>query len=361
MQEIELINVCKSYGKIRVIEDLNLKINGGERVVLLGPSGCGKSTLLRMIAGLEEITSGKLLLDGVDSTNIAPGLRNISMVFQNYALYPNMTVTQNITFALKANRVKEEEITQRLNKVLDILHLNDYRDRLPKDLSGGQRQRVALARAVVKRSKYFLLDEPLSNLDVMLRQEARKQLVDIHNIYKQTFVYVTHDQVEAMTLGERIVLMEKGKIQMVDTPYNVYHYPKNLFTATFIGSPRMNIVEAKIQNKKLFLDHTNIQLNNELNDILAKISEDKVLLGIRPEHIKITEKEDENSLKGEIIFIENLGSTYAITVNSNGIDFIVLDDNKNRRLNEVVNIHLNSSRIHLFNEITKENYSYQHK
>ena len=212
--DIVFKNVSKVYEKNTVIEDLNLQIKEGERLILLGPSGCGKSTTLRMIAGLESVSSGELIMEGKCVNDIPAGKRNVSMVFQNYALYPHMTVRDNICYALAVHKVDKKEIQERLEMVLHIFGLESYVDRKPKELSGGQRQRVALARALVKRSRYLLLDEPLSNLDAQLRLQARKELVKVHQYYHQTFVYVTHDQVEAMTLGNRIALMREGNLQM---------------------------------------------------------------------------------------------------------------------------------------------------
>lgn len=221
MKEIHFENVRKNYGKTEVVKGLNFTIEKGERLILLGPSGCGKSTTLRMIAGLEDISSGELIMDGKIVNHIPSGKRNVAMVFQNYALYPHMTVKQNITYALRMKKVPKKEIESRLEDVLMMLQLKGLEDRFPKDLSGGQRQRVALARAIVKQADYFLLDEPLSNLDAQLRVSARKELVKIHEKYKQTIVYVTHDQIEAMTVGNRIALLNEGVLQMLDTPENV--------------------------------------------------------------------------------------------------------------------------------------------
>ena len=244
MKNIVFDHVVKAYDKNVIVKDLNMEIREGERLILLGPSGCGKSTTLRMIAGLEKLSGGNLYMDGRLVNDVPCGERNVSMVFQNYALFPHMTVQSNIVYGLKAHKMDPAEIKTRLSEVLDMLDLKGLEERRPKDLSGGQRQRVALARAVVKRSDYFLLDEPLSNLDAQLRLRARKELVKIHEMYHQTLIYVTHDQIEAMTVGQRIALMHEGKMQMLDTPANVYNRPANVFTAKFIGSPSMNIVEA---------------------------------------------------------------------------------------------------------------------
>lgn len=253
MKNILFENVSKIYGKNPVIENLNIEVRTGERLILLGPSGCGKSTILRMIAGLEKVTEGKLYMGEKCVNEVDCGERNVSMVFQNYALFPHMTVKENILYGLKVHKVPKVEMKERLSQVLEMLDLKGLEERKPKELSGGQRQRVALARAVVKRADYFLLDEPLSNLDAQLRLRAREELVKIHEVYGQTMVYVTHDQMEAMTVGDRIALLNKGKIQMLDTPSNVYHKPANVFTAKFIGSPSMNIVEVGMSERSFWI------------------------------------------------------------------------------------------------------------
>lgn len=221
MKDILFEQICKAYNKNMVVRDLNLKVFSGERLVLLGPSGCGKSTSLRLIAGLEDITSGNLYMGNQLINQVDSGERNVSMVFQNYALYPHMNVRQNISYALKVNKFPSKEIVERTNEAITMLDLNGLEERKPKELSGGQRQRVALARAIVKRADYFLLDEPLSNLDAQLRSHARKELVKIHERYHQTMVYVTHDQVEAMTVGQKIALMHQGQLQAIDTPKRI--------------------------------------------------------------------------------------------------------------------------------------------
>ena len=241
-KEIIFEHVKKVYGKTEVVKDLNLTIHDGERLILLGPSGCGKSTTLRMIAGLEDISSGDLYMNGIRSNDVPCGERGVAMVFQNYALYPHMTVRQNITYGLSVHKMDKVEVENRLNEVLDMLDLADYADRKPKELSGGQRQRVALARAVVKRSPYFLLDEPLSNLDAKLRSDMRTELIQLHDTLKSTFIYVTHDQIEAMTMGTNIVVMNEGRIMQQGTPTEIHNDPNCVFVARFIGDPGMNII-----------------------------------------------------------------------------------------------------------------------
>ena len=253
MSSIVFKNVCKNYGNTQVVKNLNLEINPGERLVLLGPSGCGRSTTLRMIAGLEKITSGELYFGDKVMNDIESGDRNVAMVFQNYALYPHMTVWDNITFGLRMNKVEREEIEKRAREALKILNLEGLEKRYSKELSGGQRQRVALCRAVVKQSPFFLLDEPLSNLDVQLRNISREELVKLHNLYRPTFVYVTHDQIEAMTIGHRIAVLNKGYLQQIDTPEKIYNNPVNVFVAKFIGIPQINIIRVNINEGELLL------------------------------------------------------------------------------------------------------------
>ena len=242
MATIEFINVTKQFDKTTVIADLNLKIADGKFTVLVGPSGCGKTTLLRMIAGIGPQTSGQVLIDGKDMTNIAPGKREVAMVFQNYAIYPTMTVRENIEFGLKNNKVEKAERNRLIAEICAVVGLEEYLDRKPSTLSGGQRQRVALARAMVKKPKVFLMDEPLSNLDAKLRVQMRVELIELHKNLGTTFVYVTHDQVEGMSMADTIVLMNKGVIQQEAAPEVIYHDPNNLFTSQFIGTPPMNIL-----------------------------------------------------------------------------------------------------------------------
>jgi len=247
---IEFRNVTKRFDKTTVIENMNLTLEDGKFTVLVGPSGCGKTTLLRMIAGIGPQTEGQVLIDGLDVSNVAPGLRNVSMVFQNYAIYPTMNVMDNITFGLKNNGVKKADREKAAREVAEIVGLSDYLDRMPGALSGGQRQRVALARAMVKKPAVFLMDEPLSNLDAKLRVSMRVELIELHQRLKTTFVYVTHDQVEAMSMADEIVLMNYGLIQQKSSPEVIYNDPNNIFTAQFIGSPAMNILPLGVDGVK---------------------------------------------------------------------------------------------------------------
>lgn len=291
MAVVELKNVSKVYdNKLKVVSDVNLTISDSEFVVLVGPSGCGKSTTLRMIAGLEEISSGEIFIDNQLINDVSPKDRDIAMVFQNYALYPHMTVYDNMAFGLKLRKFSKDEIKQRVSDAAKILDLEEYLDRKPKALSGGQRQRVAVGRAIVRKPKVFLFDEPLSNLDAKLRVQMRAEISKLHHQLEATMIYVTHDQTEAMTMGDRIVVMKDGVVQQVDKPMNLYNFPINKFVAGFIGSPAMNFIEGKITdggglkfeslNQKLI-----ISLTEEQTKLLKSNVQKKIWLGIRPEDI----------------------------------------------------------------------------
>lgn len=278
---IELKQVSKKFKNSSVIDGMNLQVQAGEFLVLLGPSGCGKSTTLRMIAGLEDVSEGQVLIDNQNLHDQKDDGNAIAMVFQDYALYPNMTVYQNLEYALKVHKVDKQVRTQRIKQVMETLSLTDYQDRLPSQLSGGQKQRVAVGRGMVKKSKIFLLDEPLSNIDVQLREKARDELQKLHELDQQTIVYVTHDQLEAMALGDRIAVMNEGIIQMIDTPENIYSQPTNLFVARFIGTPQINILEASYQQNKLYLNDQAVMEVSDSRDL----DEEVYYLGIRPEDV----------------------------------------------------------------------------
>ena len=313
MAKIEFRNVCKYFGDTKVIENLNLTIEDGKFTVLVGASGCGKTTLLRMIAGIGPATSGQILLDGEDITDVPPGKRGIAMVFQNYALYPTMTVRQNIEFGLKNNGVPKAERERLVAEVSEIVGLANLLDRKPSTLSGGQRQRVALARAMVKKPKVFLMDEPLSNLDAKLRAQMRVELIELHKRLKTTFVYVTHDQVEAMSMADKIVLMDNGVIQQEGTPEEIYNDPNNVFTAQFIGTPPMNM---------LLVDKSG------------------TLVGFRPEKVSLAYENAEGFLKrkGTISTREMLGSETLYRVDLGDAYVMVKSFNDKFRPDEKVEI-----------------------
>ena len=351
-------HVEKTYQKNTVIRDLNLTIPAGQRLILLGPSGCGKSTTLRMIAGLEEITGGELRMGGRRVNEVPSGKRDIAMVFQNYALYPHMTVRENITYALRVHKLDRAELETRLHSVLEILGLEPYVQRKPRELSGGQRQRVALARALVKQSRYLLLDEPLSNLDAQLRVQARKELVKIHDLYQQTFVYVTHDQVEAMTVGQRVALMNQGVLQMVDTPYRVYNRPANIFTAKFIGSPSTNILDANWADGVLHVQGQQIRLPDCWSWLAERSGEHELCLGIRPEHIRLQAGRAENGLTGTLRYVEDYGNKRGIYVDVGGTEVVCMCDRVPCAPGETVSFQLDSDHLHLFSRTTTNSLGY---
>lgn len=347
-KEIIFEHVDKCYGRNYVVKDFNLHIKDGERLILLGPSGCGKSTTLRMIAGLEEINVGNLYMSGKLVNDVPCQDRDVAMVFQNYALYPHMTVAQNVTYGLRAHKMDKDEIAKRLAEALEMLDLEEYSERTPKQLSGGQRQRVALARAVVKRSSYFLLDEPLSNLDAQLRLHARKELVKIHEKYHQTLVYVTHDQIEAMTVGQRIALLKDGYLQMVDTPSMIYNRPANIFTAKFIGSPSMNIVDVHYVAGNLHIGTQNIRLPEIWCNQIVNAGVEKLCLGIRPEHLTFSYEQQENSLRAIVKYEEDYGNRYGIYLDVEGTELIALCEDEVPQCGDTVYLNLNPEKIHLF-------------
>lgn len=336
MSEIELRNVKKSYDNgVTVIEHLNLKIESGSFTVLVGPSGCGKSTTLRMIAGLEDISGGELYIDGKKVNDVDPGDRDIAMVFQNYALYPTMTVKGNIEFGLINAKIPKKEREQLIEEIVDIVDLRDHLHKKPSQLSGGQRQRVALARAMVKKPKVFLMDEPLSNLDAKLRNQMRAELIELHHKLNATFVYVTHDQVEALSMATDIVLMEKGVIRQHSSPHEIYVEPKNIFTAQFIGTPEMNIIE-----RERFMQ--DLQLAQEVSYI-----------GFRPSKVKIYKEQEETkevfTFAGTVLTKEMLGSEIIYRVQTSmGIVSIKVFNDVELEMDEVVKLSLAYKNMYYF-------------
>jgi multiple sugar transport system ATP-binding protein len=307
LAEIELERVSKDFPGCVAVDDVSLRIEDGEFLVLVGPSGCGKSTLLRMIAGLEEVTDGHILIGGRDVTDLAPRARDIAMVFQSYALYPHMTVRQNLGYGLKVRRSSKAEIARRVEDVARMLRLDELLDRRPAALSGGQRQRVAMGRAVVREPKAFLMDEPLSNLDAKLRVSMRAELASLHARLGATTVYVTHDQVEAMTLGQRVAVMRDGRIQQVDTPQALYRLPENLFVAAFIGSPAMNLVEARLDGDAVEFGGLRFPVARERR---PSRTNGHVILGLRPEFFQDAAFADDSlpQLEVDVAVVEELGS-----------------------------------------------------
>ncbi len=283
MAELRLVEVSKLYEKnITAVKDINLTVNDQEFAVLLGPSGCGKTTILRLIAGLENITTGKIYIDGVCVNDVGPDKRDVAMVFQNYALYPHMNVFENMAFGLKVRKMSKSEIEKRVFEAAEILGLKDVLSRKPRQLSGGQRQRVALGRAIVRNPRIFLFDEPLSNLDAKLRVQMRGELAQIHKKLKATIVYVTHDQIEAMTLGEKVIVLNNGRIQQIGEPMTLYRKPANKFVAGFIGTPPMNLVIGVIKRENNQICFINEDISLNLTEDFAEYLDQSVILGIRP-------------------------------------------------------------------------------
>ena len=305
MANIQFKGIHKSFGSNKIITDFNLEGKEDEFLVLVGPSGCGKSTLLRMIAGLEQIDNGEIFINDQKINELHPSKRQTAMVFQSYALYPHMNVFENMSFGLKIEKRPKEEIASKVKEAAKILKIEELLDRRPKELSGGQRQRVAIGRAITRNPKIFLFDEPLSNLDAALRAEMRVEISKLHNQIKTNMIYVTHDQVEAMTLADRIVILNKGNIEQVGTPDEIYNNPANVFVAQFIGTPKMNILEISEEN---IISETTLKLFGlEIKFNNIKIEKTKHYIGIRPEHLKVNDKSDFTFVH-EVELVENLGN-----------------------------------------------------
>ena len=304
MSGVNLEGIVKAYGAIQVVHGIDLDVAEKEFVVLVGPSGCGKSTTLRMIAGLEEISDGDLMIDGRRMNRVAPKDRDVAMVFQNYALYPHLNVADNMAFGLRIRKMPKAEIKTTIDDVAEILGLTPYLDRRPADLSGGQRQRVAMGRAIVRHPKVFLFDEPLSNLDAKLRTQMRAEIKRLHKRLGVTSIYVTHDQVEAMTLADRIVVMNDGRIEQVGTPMELFNNPANTFVAGFLGSPPMNQMKGVLTNSGAQVGNTELKLNANINGDAGR----DVIVGVRPEHVTLTEGESTTPLPIDLDLVEPLGS-----------------------------------------------------
>ena len=337
------------------VQAFNLDIKDKEFIVLVGPSGCGKSTTLRMVAGLEEISDGELYIDGKKCNDVAPKDRDIAMVFQNYALYPHMTVYENMAFSLKLKKVDKEEIDKKVREAAEILDITQYLDRKPKALSGGQRQRVAIGRAIVRNPKVLLMDEPLSNLDAKLRNQMRAEIIKLRQKIDTTFIYVTHDQVEAMTLGDRIVIMKDGYIQQIGTPQEVFNHPVNLFVAGFIGTPQMNFFDAKLDNGKVTVQGHEIELTADQKAACKDKSGD-VILGIRPVHVSLADK----GIEAKIDVTELMGSELHLHLDSNGKDVVVvvptteIDVDKLHGSHDTVHYTFKPELMHIFDKTTEK-------
>ncbi|MEM3913532.1 MAG: ABC transporter ATP-binding protein [Desulfurococcaceae archaeon] len=360
MAKVELRNIVKKYGSTLAVDKVSLKVNDGEFFVLLGPSGCGKTTTLRIIAGLEDPDEGEVLIDDKVVNDVPPNKRDIAMVFQNYALYPHMTVYKNLAFPLENMGLSKQEIDARVKEVAKMLYIDHLLDRKPGQLSGGEQQRVALGRALVRRPKVFLMDEPLSNLDAKLRVYMRAELKRLQKELNITTIYVTHDQAEAMTMADRIAVMNKGKIMQIGEPKELYLKPLNLFVAGFIGSPPMNFFDASFiaKNGQYVLDAGDFTLNlpmeiGELIEKKAKTTE--LVIGIRPEHMDIVEKPDENSIKAEVYVIEPLGAETVIDAKIGSRIFkIVVKGLVEYSIGQVIYIKPIIKHLHVFEKKTGE-------
>lgn len=350
MSDVILKNVYKVFDDVTAVNNFSMEIKDKEFIVFVGPSGCGKTTTLRMIAGLEKITAGEVYIGDKLVNFVQPKDRDIAMVFQNYALYPHMTVYKNMAFSLKMRKFPDEkkvkkinketgeityetkkimrkltkdEIDQKVREAARLLEIEDYLQRKPKALSGGQRQRVAIGRAIVRNPKVFLMDEPLSNLDAKLRNQMRAELILLRQRINTTFIYVTHDQTEAMTLGDRIVIMRDGFIQQIGTPNEVFNHPKNIFVASFIGTPQMNLFDTKVnKDGTVTINETSIPLNPEIK-LDSCVGKD-VVLGIRPEHMKICKAEDQNAVKGVISVVESMGSSIHLHIDIGDVNNVII-------------------------------------
>jgi multiple sugar transport system ATP-binding protein len=376
MASLSLKNIYKKYpGGVVAVSDFNLEIRDKEFIILVGPSGCGKSTTLRMIAGLEEISEGELYIGDRLVNDVAPKDRDIAMVFQNYALYPHMTVFENMAFGLKLRKVPKDEISRKVEEAARILDISHLLDRKPKALSGGQRQRVALGRAIVREPQVFLLDEPLSNLDAKLRAQMRTEISKLHQKLGTTFVYVTHDQTEAMTMGDRIVVMKDGFVQQVDSPQNLYSYPVNQFVAGFMGSPQMNFIDAKLlkmdgkytvefgsedtkttRGRKFYIEIPDAKVDDQA---LSALVDQEVILGIRPESIHDDEMHISAASTGiveaEVEITEMMGAETYLYLTCEGIPLTArVDARSTARPQDIIKIVMDPNKIHIFDKETEK-------
>ena len=359
--EKKKVNLQITDEGVVAVQAFNLDIADKEFIVLVGPSGCGKSTTLRMVAGLEEISDGELYIDGKLMNDVAPKDRDIAMVFQNYALYPHMTVYENMAFSLKLRKEKKDVIDKKVREAAEILDITQYLDRKPKALSGGQRQRVAIGRAIVRDPKVFLMDEPLSNLDAKLRNQMRAEIIKLRERINTTFIYVTHDQTEAMTLGDRIVIMRDGYIQQIGTPQDVFNHPANLFVAGFIGMPVMNMFDGRLtrEGDKYFaeLGGIKVELSKDKEERLKKnnVQSQDVILGIRPEHTELADK----GVPAKIDVSEMMGSSVHLHVNAEGRDVIIIvptiEMEGNYNIGDTVHFTFDGKVAHVFSKETDKN------
>lgn len=356
MTYIKLEEVYKVYDEsVLAVDDFNLEINQNEFVALVGPSGCGKSTLLRMIAGLEEITHGTISIGDRIINDVHAKDRDVSMVFQNYALYPHLNIFDNIAFGLKLRKHNKKDIEEKVKEVASLLNLSEYLERKPSQLSGGQRQRVALGRAIVQESSIFLMDEPLSNLDAKLRSQMRVEILNLHKTLGVTTVYVTHDQIEAMSMADKIVVMDEGIIQQIGTPKELYREPSNLFVAKFIGDPEINLFDCKVVNGNLSIDGHMIETSEIMKEKLNSIDKIDIVLGIRPENIKINTTKNDATLTGNIDLIEMRGDTDIIFSSFDSHKVVIKSfENLDYNIDESITFNFDEKKIILFDKETGE-------
>ena len=351
MSAIKIEKINKYYGDNHIIKDVSLEIKSESFTVLVGPSGCGKSTILRMIAGLEDINSGTIAIDDIVVNDLAPKERNIAMVFQSYALYPHMTVFNNMAFGLKLEKRSKDEINERVHEAAKILQIEDYLERKPKQLSGGQRQRVAIGRAITRKPKVFLFDEPLSNLDAALRVQMRVELAKLHDQLDATMIYVTHDQTEAMTMADEIVVLDEGIISQTGGPMDLYNNPSNLFVGGFIGSPKMNFIKTSLLSKST--KGSKVDLFGSSNIIIPKTSKassagDEVTLGIRPEHLTVNTK-SKSSWESKVFVVEKLGSGTFLYLEKEGDPLVVETEGDSKiKVGDTVKVGFDPLKCHLF-------------
>ena len=374
MATVKFTNVQKIYekGQTPAVSDFNLEIADKEFIVFVGPSGCGKSTTLRMLAGLEDISGGTIEIDGEVGNDLPPRDRNIAMVFQNYALYPHLTVFENMAFSLRLKKMDQDEVYRRVTEAAEILGITQYLTRKPRALSGGQRQRVAIGRAMVRDSNVFLMDEPLSNLDAKLRNQMRAEIILLRQKIDTTFVYVTHDQTEAMTLGDRIVIMKDGFIQQIGTPEEVFDRPANLFVAEFIGAPKMNIMKTQLveENGKYYVTPygAKIEVDGENGELLRQqnVGSREILLGVRPEHINLAEA-GEDTINGTILVNEMMGSELHLHVRVDDNSKMIVrtptvnlthEERKQLRKNQPVHLSFPGKVMYFFDPETERNLLY---
>ncbi len=360
-EEEKKVNLQITEQGVVAVQEFNLDIADKEFIVLVGPSGCGKSTTLRMVAGLEEITEGELYIDGKLMNDVAPKDRDIAMVFQNYALYPHMTVYENMAFSLKLRKERKDIIDKKVREAAEILDITQYLDRKPKALSGGQRQRVAIGRAIVRDPAVFLMDEPLSNLDAKLRNQMRAEIIKLRERINTTFIYVTHDQTEAMTLGDRIVIMRDGYIQQIGTPQEVFNNPRNLFVAGFIGTPQMNLFDARLVKEQdryfVELGGIRVELDGEKRERLAAkgVESQDIILGVRPEHTQLVE----SGVAAKVDVSEMMGSSVHLHVTAEGKDVIIIvpttDIKGYYSMGDTVHFSFNGSMAHVFSKEDEHN------